>query len=550
MKKFRFPSFLLIFALLLAIAAPSAAALDDPSVDAYGAVLMSIDGDSESVLYAKNENDLVYPASLTKIMTVLLAVEAIEAGTVGINDPVTAMPGFNFDQIEGGSTIWMGLGEVMPLEDLLYCAMVASANEVCNVIAEYIGGSVAGFVEMMNQRAAELGCTNTHFTNTHGLPNPDHYTTTMDFALIAREAVSHDLFMEVCNTVEITIPATNLAAERALSNTNSLINPDNPLYPGDYLYEGAAGVKTGHTNDAGYCLVSTAERDGVRVLGVIMNAQAYQMENGNWYYGHFADSTTLYDWAFENFSYQEIVKSTEIVADVPVAMGADTDSVSARPSVSITALLPNDVDLSAFTRTITIHSQETGEELVAPIAAGQVLGEITVSRDGVVYGSTSLVASTGVEMSRAQYMKGQLAETLRLPAVIITFWILVVLLALYLLLVVRYRAKRRAYMRRLANARMVQLDLEDDEEDNEVFETRPQPQSRRRARSVEEDSSTRPMQRTKPLRKPMYIEPDPVEDEEPEEAPTRVTPVLEQDDDENVRDYFEEFFGNKDNKRK
>ena len=546
MKKCKIPSLILIFTLLLSVFAPSAAALDNPTVDAYGAVLMSIDGDSETVLYAQNETDLVYPASLTKIMTVLLAVEAIEAGTVGLADPVTAMPGFNFDQIEGGSTVWMGLGEVMPLEDLLYCAMVASANEVCNVIAEYIGGSVAGFVEMMNQRAAELGCTNTHFANTHGLPHPDHYTTTWDFALIAREAVSHDLFMEVCNTVEITIPATNLAAERKLSNTNSLINPDNPLYPGDYLYDGAAGVKTGHTNDAGYCLVSTAERDGVRLLSVIMNAQAYQIDAGNWYYGHFADSTTLYDWAFENFSYQEIVKSTEIVADVPVAMGADTDAVSVRPSTSITAMLPNDVDMSAFTRSITIHSEQTGETLTAPVAAGQILGEITVSRDGVVYGSASLVASTGVEMSRAQYMKGQLAETLRLPAVIITFWLLVLLLTLYLLLVVRYRAKRRAYMRRLANARMAHIPMDDEDEEDEVFETRPQ------RRAAPEDSSTRPIRATRPVKKPMYMEPDPVEEPtRPIDAPTRVTPVLDSEGEEEVRDYFEEFFGNnKDNKRR
>ena len=506
---------------------------------------MSIDGDSETVLYAQNENDLVYPASLTKIMTVLLAVEAIEAGTVGLNDPVTAMPGFNFDQIDGGSTVWMGLGEVMPLEDLLYCAMVASANEVCNVIAEYIGGSISNFVEMMNQRAAELGCTYTHFANTHGLPHPDHYTTTWDFALIAREAVSHDLFMEVCNTVNITIPATNLSAERKLSNTNSLINPNNPLYPGDYLYDGAAGVKTGHTNDAGYCLVSTAERDGVRLLSVIMNAQAYQIDASNWYYGHFADSTTLYDWAFENFSYQEIVKSTEIVADVPVAMGADTDGVSVRPSTSITAMLPNDVDMSTFTRTITIHSEQSGETLTAPVAAGQVLGEITISRDGVVYGSAALVASTGVEVSRAQYMKGQLVETLRMPAVIITFWLLVLLLTLYLLLVVRYRAKRRAYMRRLANARMAHIPMDDEDEEDEIFETRPQ------RRAAAEDSATRPIRAARPAAKPMYMEPDPVEEQtRPLEASTRVTPVLG-DDEENVRDYFEEFFGNnKDNKRR
>lgn len=544
MKKFRFSAILLILALIMTAMAPSAAALDDPDVESYAGVLMSIDGDTETVLYTKNEQDLVYPASLTKIMTVLLAVEAIEAGTVSLTDPVTANPGFNSDQIAGGTTVYLGLGEVMPLGDLLYCAMVASANEVCNVIGEYIGGSVSAFVERMNQRAAELGCTNTHFTNTHGLPDPDHYTTAWDFSLIAREAVSHDLFMEICNTVEKTIPATNLAAERQLSNTNSLINANNPLYPGDYLYEGAAGVKTGHTTDAGYCLVSTAERDGVRLLSVVMNAQAYQLDDGSWYYGHFADTTLLFDWGFDNFSYQEIVKSTEIVAEVPVTMGADTDTVSVRPSTAIKEMLPNDVDLSAFDRTITITSEATGEELTAPVSAGQVLGEITVSRDGVVYGSSNLVASTAVELSRTQYMKTQLAETLRLPAVIITFWILVALFTLYILLVVRYRAKRRAYMRRLANARAAALDLEEDDEDDDAVFQQPARPVRKKERP----------QRRRTVKEPMYMEPEEapeeesrtMEEEEPgsvEEAPTRVGPVLSKEDEENFRDYFEEFFG-------
>ena len=236
----------------------------------------------------------------------------------------------------------------------------------------------------------------------------------------------------------------------------------------------------------------------------------------------------------------------------PTALGrcrpasCSSSKAMSRPSTSITALLPNDVDLSTFSRSIVINSQQTGEELVAPVAAGQILGEITVSRDGVVYGSTSLVASTGVELSRAQYMKGQLLETLRLPAVIITFWILVVLIGLYLLLVVRYRAKRRAYMRRLANARLAHIDLEDEDEEDEVFETRPQPQPSR------DKSATRPIRKPK-TKKPMYMEPEPVEeeDEAEEEAPTRVSPVLAEEEDENVRDYFEEFFGsNKDNKRK
>ena len=574
MKKIRRIVGIWLVIFVAGLCAPSVQALDDPVVDSYACVLMAIDDDAETVLYSKNAQDLVYPASLTKIMTVLLAVEAVEAGTVGLSDPVTAQLGFDFDMIADGSSANLALGEIMTLEDLLYCAMVASANDACNVIAQYIGGSVENFVAMMNQRAAELGCVNTHFANTHGLPDSNHYTTAWDFALISREAVSHDLFMQVSNTVDYVVPATNVSGERTLSNSNSLINGNNPIYPGNYLYEYAEGVKTGHTNDAGYCLVSTARKDDVRLLSVVMNAQAYQIDDTSWYYGHFADTITLFDWAFDNFSYQEVVKSTEIVADVPVSMGADTDTVAARPSTSITALLPNDVDLSTFVRTITIYSQQAGgEPLEAPVSAGQPLGEISVSRDGVTLGTSTLVASSAVELSRVQYMKTQLRETLSKPAVILTFWALVLLFGLYIALVVRYRARRRAYQKRLENARRIRLDLEDLDEDEERYE--------RNARTPARREETRPPARrayavhgpAEPLEGPGEDE----EDEEPpapgrraarngkparpaaarkevppvDDEPTRVEPPLTrqnplpQEDEEEFRDYFEEFFGKK-----
>ena len=574
MKKIRRIVGIWLVIFVAGLCAPSVQALDDPVVDSYACVLMAIDDDAETVLYSKNAQDLVYPASLTKIMTVLLAVEAVEAGTVGLSDPVTAQLGFDFDMIADGSSANLALGEIMTLEDLLYCAMVASANDACNVIAQYIGGSVENFVAMMNQRAAELGCVNTHFANTHGLPDSNHYTTAWDFALISREAVSHDLFMQVSNTVDYVVPATNVSGERTLSNSNSLINGNNPIYPGNYLYEYAEGVKTGHTNDAGYCLVSTARKDDVRLLSVVMNAQAYQIDDTSWYYGHFADTITLFDWAFDNFSYQEVVKSTEIVADVPVSMGADTDTVAARPSTSITALLPNDVDLSTFVRTITIYSQQAGgEPLEAPVSAGQPLGEISVSRDGVTLGTSTLVASSAVELSRVQYMKTQLRETLSKPAVILTFWALVLLFGLYIALVVRYRARRRAYQKRLENARRIRLDLEDLDEDEERYE--------RNARTPARREETRPPARRAYAvhgpAEPLEVPEEDEEDEEPpapvrraarngkparpaaartevppvDDEPTRVEPPLTrqnplpQEDEEEFRDYFEEFFGKK-----
>ena len=266
MKKIRFAICVLIAALALGLVPPAAMAIDDPGIDTtYAAVLLAEDGDQETVLYTKNADERLYPASLTKVMTVLLAVEDIESGKIALSDPVTAQPGFDFDMIVGGSSVYIMQQETMTLESLLYCAMVASANDACNVIAQYVSGSISDFVARMNARAAELGCTGTNFTNTHGLPDANHYTTAWDFSRIVREAAKHELFMTIASTINYTVPDTNVSSERVLESTNSLVNPTNPLYPGDWGYEYAKGIKTGHTNDAGYCLASSAEKDGVKL---------------------------------------------------------------------------------------------------------------------------------------------------------------------------------------------------------------------------------------------------------------------------------------------
>ena len=561
MKKIRFSGIILAAAILFTVFSPSVLALDDPQIDCYSAVLVEVDGDQVNTIYTKNENDLVYPASLTKLMTILLAVEAVENGQVSLSDQVTAQPGLDFDLIDGGTMAWIGIGEVMTLEDLLYCAAVQSANDACNVIAEYIGGNISNFVGMMNARAASLGCTNTVFVNAHGLPNSGHYTTAADFMKILREAAKHELVMEFCNTVTYTVPATNISDARQLTSTNSLINPDNPMYPGDYLYEYAKGMKTGHTNDAGYCLASTAEKDGVILLSVVFNGQAIETE-GNPYYQHFADSITLFDWGFDNFSTQEIVKSTEIVENVPVEMGADGDTVAVRPATSISAYLPNDIDMSTFTRTITLNSENGGEALQAPISAGQAVGEITVSRDGVVYGKATLITSNSVDLSRVEYMRTQIGDTLRKPVVIISVLILLLLIGAYLTIVLRYRAKRKAYQKRLDNARKMHFEMEA-EEDEVRYERRvkaSRPTYSRRNSDVVLEPEERPAEEAyidEPTR--IDMEPLPVEDEptrisapisdvfeyEPAEETFGEIPAEESEDDQALRDYFESFFEKK-----
>ena len=540
---------ILLTALLLCLLAPAAAALDDPQADSsYAVVLLAEKGGSETVLYTKNPDDILYPASLTKLMTVLLAVEAVEAGSVKLTDMVTAQDDLYFDVSADSSSVYMSAGETMSLENLLYCAMVASANETCNVIANYVGGSVSEFVEMMNRRAGELGCDRTHFVNTHGLQDSDHYTTARDLSRILREASRHELIMQISNTVTYTVPDTNMSAERKLENTNSLINPTNPIYPGDYGYEYAKGVKTGHTSDAGYCLATTAEKDGVQLLCVIMKAEAYELEDKSMFYGSFADARTLFMWGFDNFSYQEIVKSTEIISDMPVTMGADAQTVAIRPSTSITAFLPNDVDLASFERTVTIYPTggETEGTLTAPVSAGQTVGEISVSLNGQVYGTSTLVTSTSVDLSRVQFMKGQLAETLRRPGVVFTFWALLLLFLTYLGLVIRYRLKRRAYQRRLADARQIRIDLESDAEEARYERRKPRAAAPARQELVMEPESYRAAEAEEEVDEPTRVS-DQLPDlsAPPPDEPTRTQPALSGEDKEQVRDYFEEFFSEK-----
>ena len=220
MKKIKLLPIILILTLLVSALGLPALALEQPEINSPRAVLM--DAASGRVFYEKDADSQAYPASLTKVMTVLVAVEAIERGEFSLTDSVTASERCLEGMVDDGSTAGIVPGETMPLQDLLYCALLASANEACNVIAEYVSGSVEAFVEQMNALAAELGCSGTHFANTHGLPDDDHYTTARDMAVIYREAISHELFAEISGSVGYTAAATNVSGERQLSNTNSL----------------------------------------------------------------------------------------------------------------------------------------------------------------------------------------------------------------------------------------------------------------------------------------------------------------------------------------
>ncbi|MCL1829184.1 MAG: D-alanyl-D-alanine carboxypeptidase [Oscillospiraceae bacterium] len=449
MKIFRNSLIIIIIAALLSAAAPfSASALEEPELLSVSAILTDLHTDR--VFFSVNADMKAYPASLTKIMTVLLAVEAVEDARVSLQDEVTVSENIMFDLEEDGSTAGIRPGETMTLEGLLYCAMLVSANEACNAIAEYIGGGIPEFIDMMNSKAAALGCAYTRFQNTHGLPNEEHYTTARDLSVISKEAMSRPLFADICNTKTKIIPATNLSEQRELFNTNALLHRTQN-YP-DYEYEYARGIKTGYTSAAGYCLASTAEKNDVFLIAVVMGGPSLQNDDGTVSHGNFADSITLYEWVFNNFSYREILRSSELVAEVPVLMASGTDSLLLRPESSVSALVPNDTE-DGFEREIIIYSERDGYELRAPIEAGTVLGEVRIFSGGETFGAVKLTASTSVSISRVRHLQNQLENTWEQTWVRGIFWSFILLLAVYAALVIRYNTIKKKRRRAALAAR-------------------------------------------------------------------------------------------------
>lgn len=394
MKTKRFLSvFFLVLLLAELLAVPAQAArVSEPSVEAKAALL--VDRKTGAVLYALNEHDELYPASLTKIMTCLLVLEAVDEGRLKLSQEVTATPTALEGLAEDGSTAGIEAGEILTVEELLYCLMVVSANEAGAILAEKISGSVESFVDRMNAKAAELGCENTHFMNPHGYHDSQHYTTAWDLYLMTKAALEYPMFMTVCDASTHTVPATNMSGERVLNNTNFLIRSGREYYNAD-----VHGVKTGSHSMAGNCLVTTAQHASMDLLCVILGTERTQDEKGTWWTYSFVYTDKLYNWAFDNFAYQTVLKEDDVAGEAPVSLSS-TDHVTLRPAQAVELLLPKGVKQEELEKTVTLKS----DPAEAPIAEGDVLGSMTVSLDGEELAEVDLLAYTSVEASRIRVL--------------------------------------------------------------------------------------------------------------------------------------------------
>lgn len=408
----------------------------DLDVEAKAALL--IDPETEEILLARDIHERRYPASLTKIMTCLLVLESIENGDVTLDTVMTASQTAIDAVPDDASTANIQPGEQLTVENLLYCTMLSSANEGCNVLAEGLNGSIAAFVERMNDKAAALGCEDTHFVNPNGLPDVEHYTTAWDLYLITKEARTYEAFMPLVNTIYYEVPATNLSDARKLYTTNYLLSSYRTDY---YIYKYAAGIKTGSTNDAGFCLISSATRDGRSLLSVVLGAERITLEDGTRVTQSFTETRKMFEWGFDNFTRQTLLSQGELVAEVPVELSQQQNSVKVCPANPVERLLPNDVAVEDVERKIEYIS----ESVDAPVAKGQVLGTITLQYGGIVYAVEDLLADEDVSASRILIFRRNLIEFLHRPIVWAAAGGVAFLLLLLIILRLFARSRQRRY---------------------------------------------------------------------------------------------------------
>ena len=437
MKTKRFLALFLVLILSFCLVPPALAdepALPkEPDINCQAALL--VDYNTGLPLYAKNEHQEMYPASLTKIMTALLVLEAVDSGKLSLTDSLTASRSAMTTGLdEDGSTAGIQEGEIMTVEQYLTCMLVVSANEACNVLAEAVSGSVSAFVDAMNAKAQALGCENTHFVNASGLHDPQHYTSAWDLYLITRAAMEHEDFMRICDTGKAVIPATNLSEERTLHTTNYLIDVWRSR---GYINADAHGIKTGSTDAAGHCLVSSAIRGSLHFVSVALGGERKTLEDGEIRTYSFYDTNQLFKWAFENFSYQTVAMETEEIQEVPVEL-SKTDHVTVHPAGDAEVLLPKTLSPDLLERDVELQSS-----VDAPVSAGQQLGTMTLSYDGITYATLDLVASFDVEASRLKTLLRSIQDFFSKTSVRVVG--IIVLLLLILLLVWKVFLSRRRY---------------------------------------------------------------------------------------------------------
>ena len=337
---------------------------------------------TKTLVYSYNADKQINPTGLVKLLTVLVALEK------GNLDDMVKVYQATLNTVAVGSvSAKLKSGEEMTLRDLLYCIMVYSANDACAVVAAHIGGSQEGFAEMLNAKATELGCTGSHFTNAHGLNDPDQYSTARDLAVITLAALENPLFSEMFSITEYTVEATNKSDARNLKSTNHMMRQDKPHYDAR-----VTGGKPAAASNTDRSMICTARVGNAEYLCVVMNVKGAVSDNNQVIlrYGIYEEMTALLDYASNGFEVRQILDDSQAMYQYSVTGGEN--AVILRPSADVFVVLPKDCNVEKLTFDHTLVSQT----LTAPIALGQGLGTLTIRYGNLVMGTCDLLAVAAV----------------------------------------------------------------------------------------------------------------------------------------------------------
>ncbi len=434
MKKFL--AGLISLIILVSFALPLSAGADyspDFEVQAEGVYLINLDTDT--LIYQKNAHKKLYPASVTKIMTCLLLVENVpDLDNTIIRAKAAILGTFASQNVSLAGIL---AGEELTARELLYCMLLQSGNEAASIVADYLGDeSINNFIAMMNTRAKELGAKNTNFVNPHGLHDDNHYTTAYDMALIAKEALKHDVIKEIASTYSYKLRKTNKRDGEWLVSTNKMM-----LKSSDYYRSYIKGLKTGTTTPAGKCFIAYANKGGYNYLSVMLGAP-YKDQNGNVYAENYSFSETakLCDWAFSEFSLKTILPENESVAQIDLRLASDSDSLLLYPKEKITALIPSDIDVSSVQVVEHVNSH-----VEAPVKKGDVLGYVEVKLADEVLGITDLVAADDVDRNEFLYCL-HLVKNIFTSIYLRIALVLIILFALiYVIFIIRHEINSQRY---------------------------------------------------------------------------------------------------------
>lgn len=406
----------------------------DFNPESEGIVLINLDTDT--TVYEKNADERLEPASITKIMTYVVVCDHVEDLE---NTKTTVSPNINAELTGTGSSMSGVIeGEELSILELLNLMMVPSGNDAALVLAEYVGGGDwHNFVDMMNEKAQELGCKDTHFANPHGLHDDQHYTTPNDMALITKYALNLPYFSEITNQLYYTLRATNKSNQpRTVYSTNRMLsqNMDNGLY----YYQYAKGIKTGSHDEAGYCLVSMAVKGSYTYLCVAMGCPYYDENGQPNHHGEMLDSKKLYEWAFSNLKMTSVVQKGDPQGEVDLNYAWNKDTLLVEAAKDFNTILPASVKSSSI-----VVTTDLPDSIDAPVEKGQKIGTAVLSYAGQELTTIDLVASESVERSNMLHTMAQVQDVVTSIWFIAIVGIIALLLILYIIIAVVYNRKKK-----------------------------------------------------------------------------------------------------------